>query len=215
MPNKIIIGSIIGSISAIGILYFIFFIIFTKGIFEEKTETILCNNIDVNFNYGKTKVNIGGTNYVKLINDILINYSISGVYFNETNIEFSKFCMGFFWFLFICLCVYIYYYKIFKNKIRIGIFISLFIFYLPYFVIITYRLFNKETLKITCPILDLSKTETLDGVKIVQHINDEDITKTKTLTIIPFTTSELGFIKAFTIILWIIIVPLIIVLIKL
>jgi hypothetical protein len=207
--NKIIIGII----ATIGVLYFAFLVIFTMGIFQEKTETIKCHNIDTNFNNGKTKVNIGGTNYVKLLNDSLVDKSVSGISFDETNLGFSKFSMGFFWALFIPFFIYNAK-KIFKNKISIGIFSSLFLFYFPYFVIITHRIFQIETLKVTCSTVNLNKKETLDGVGLVQHINDEDVNKTKTLNITPFKTNELGFIKAFTIILWIIIVPLIIILIK-
>jgi len=203
----------IGIIATIGVLYFAFLVIFTMGIFQEKTETIKCHNIDTNFNNGKTKVNFSGTDYVKLIDDKLVDKSISGISFDETNLEFSKFSMGFFWVLFIPFFIYKGK-KIFKNKISIGIFSTLFLFYVPYFVIITIKIFNKETLKLICPQLDLDTTETLDKVKITKLIKDEDVSKTKTLTTTPFETSELGFIKAFTIILWIIIIPLIIVLIK-
>lgn len=208
--NKIIIGTI----ATLSILL-IFFIIFTIEIFKENTETIKCHNIDTNFNNGKTKVNFSGTDYVKLINDKLVDKSISGVSFGKNKISYiyNALSIVLFWFLIIGFFIYKGK-KIFKNKISIGIFSTLFLFYVPYFVIITIKIFKKETLKLICPTLDLNKKETLDGVELVQHINDEDVSKTKTLTITPFKTSELGFIKAFTIILWIIIIPLIIVLIK-
>lgn len=220
--NKIIIGII----STLSILLLIFFIIFTIEIFNENTETIKCYNIDTNFNNGKTKVNIGrtninlgifgkinidGTDYVRLIDDKLVDKSISGVSFGKNKIShtYSAFSIGLFWLLIIGLLIYKGK-KIFKNKISIGIFSTLFLFYVPYFVIITIKIFKKETLKLICPELDLDTTETLDGVKITKLLNDEDVSKTKTLTTTPFETSELGFIKAFTILLWIIIIPLII-----
>jgi hypothetical protein len=205
----------IGIISTLSILLLSFLIIFTIEIFKENTETIKCHNIDTNFNNGKTKVNFSGTDYVKLINDKLVDKSISGVSFGKNKIShiYSALSIVLFWFLIIGLLIYKGK-KIFKNKISIGIFSTLFLFYVPYFVIITIKIFKKETLKLICPKLDLDTTETLDGVKITKLINDEDVSKTKTLTTTPFETSELGFIRVFTIILWIILIPLIIVLIK-
>ena len=187
--NKIIIGTI----ATLSILL-IFFIIFTIEIFKENTETIKCHNIDTNFNNGKTKVNFSGTDYVKLIDDKLVDKSISGVSFGKNKIShiYSAFSIVLFWFLIIGFFIYKGK-KIFKNKISIGIFSTLFLFYVPYFVIITHRIFQIETLKVTCSTVNLNKKETLDGVGLVQHINDEDVNKTKTLNITPFKTNELGY----------------------
>jgi len=214
--NKIIIGII----SILSILLLSFFIIFTIEIFKENTETIKCHNIDTNFNNGKTKINIGrkninlgiikinidGTDYVRLIDDKLVDKSISGVSFNKFTHTYSAISIGVFWPSIIGLFIYKAK-KIFKNKISIGIFIFFLLFYLAYFVIITIKILQKEeTIKLICPELDLDTTKTLEGVKLTKVNNDEDDSKTKTLTIIPFKTSELGFIRVFTIILWIILI---------
>jgi len=182
------------------LIYFIFFIIFTSGIFEKVSETIKCHNIDFNYRNKAYKANISGINYVKLINKEQVDKSKSGTFFNEDNINFIKFCIILFWILLPFCIGYIIMYKKISSKIYIGIFLFLCLFYLPYFIIITDRIFNsKETIKITCDELDLTTTISLDGIELVKHISDEDITKTKTLNnIIAFKTSELGYIKVFT-----------------
>jgi hypothetical protein len=202
----------IASLSIISILYFACFIIFTMGIFTETTVALPCYNIDTTYNNNQTKINIDALNYVKVHDDKMPEKIISGISFDTINLGYLKFCMGLFWFLVIVGLFFIG--KLFKNKIKIITFAVLFLFYLPFFVIITYRLFNIETLKVTCPLIDLNITKTVDGVKLVNIIADEDTTKTKTLDIIPFASSELLYIKMFMVILWIIIIPIILLFIK-